>query len=108
MTDSSRSNLLYAEAWSSFLNIVGKRALPMLDYYKGGYNYRVPKPGLVLEEDKWAANIQFPGMLLRYTTDGKEPDNKSLIYKDPVTSSGKNLQCRAFNSRERGGAIAGE
>ena len=108
VTDSSRSNLLYEEAWSSFLNIVGKRALPMLDYYMGGYGYRIPKPGLAVQEGKWAANIQFPGMLLRYTTDGKEPDTKSMIYKDPVLPAGKNLQCRAFDSRGRGGAVSGE
>ena len=71
-------------------------------------NYRVPKPGLVLEEGKWAANIQFPGMPLRYTTDGKDPNIKSMIYKDPVPAAGKTLQCRAFDSRGRGGAIAGE
>jgi len=107
-SDTARSNILYSEAWSSFLNVVGKRTLPMLDYYRGGYNYRVPKPGLALEEGKWAANIQFPGMLLRYTTDGKEPDSKSLPYKDPVPANGEKLQCRVFDRRGRGGAVAGE
>ncbi len=108
VTDTTHANILYAEAWSSFLNVVGKRALPMLDYYMGGYHYRVPKPGLVPEEGKWTANIQFPGMLLRYTTDGREPDFKSTIYKDPVPATGKTLQCRAFDTRGRGGAVAGE
>jgi hexosaminidase len=108
VSDTTRANLLYAEAWSSFLNIVGKRALPMLDYYKGGYHYRIPKPGLILADGKWAANIQFPDMPLRYTMDGREPDSKSIIYKDPVPATGKKLQCRAFDSRGRGGAVAGE
>ena len=107
-SDTTRADLLYEEAWSAFLNIVGKRSLPMLDYYMGGYNYRVPKPGLILSEGKWAANIQFPGITLRYTNDGKEPGLKSLIYKDPVPNSGKPLQCRAFDGRGRGSAIAGE
>ncbi|HET7003433.1 MAG TPA: family 20 glycosylhydrolase [Puia sp.] len=108
VSDTTRANLLYSEAWSSFLNFVGKRALPMLDYYNGGYHYRIPKPGLILTDGKWTANIQFPGMPLRYTTDGREPDSKSLIYRDPVPATGKNLQCRAFDSKGRGGAVAGE
>jgi len=108
VSDTTRANLLYAEAWSSFLNIVGKRALPMLDYYKGGYHYRIPKHGLILTDGKWAANIQFPGMPLRYTTDGREPDSKSMIYRHPVPAAGKNLQCRAFDNKGRGGAVAGE
>ena len=80
----------------------------MLDYYMGGYHYRIPKPGLILSEGKWAANIQFPGMPVRYTTDGREPDSKSPLYKDPVPVAGKNLQCRAFDSKGRGGTVAGE
>ncbi|HEY2649920.1 MAG TPA: family 20 glycosylhydrolase [Puia sp.] len=106
--DTGRSNLLYAEAWSLFVNVVGKRALPMLDYYMGGYHYRVPKPGLILAESVWKANIQFPGMPLRYTMDGKKPDTKSILYKDPFPATGKPLQCRAFDTRGRGGAVAGE
>jgi hexosaminidase len=107
-TDTARANLLYAVAWSSFLNVVGKRALPMLDYYMGGYHYRVPKPGLILSEGKWAVNIQFPGMPIRYTMDGKDPDIKSMLYKDPVPATGTTLRCRAFDTRGREGAIAGE
>ena len=78
----------------------------MLDYYNGGYHYRVPKPGLVLKDGQYFANLQFPGMLTRYTSDGSDPDSKSLIYKDPVSATGKGLRFRAFDSRGRGGNIA--
>jgi len=106
ITDTARSKLLYAEAWSSFLNVIGKRELPMLDYYNGGYNYRVPKPGLVLKDGQYFTNLQFPGMLTRYTSDGSDPDSKSMIYKVPVSDTGKGLKFRAFDSRGRGGNIA--
>jgi hexosaminidase len=106
VADTSLSKTLYAEAWSSFLNVLGKRELPMLDYYLGGYNYRVPKPGLVMENGQYAANLQFPGMDIRYTTDGKDPDSKSSIYKGPVPTTGKGLKFRAFDTKGRGGAIA--
>ena len=104
--DTSLSRLLYDEAWSSFLNVVGKRELPMLDYYQGGYGYRIPKPGLILENGLYAANLQFPGMLIRYTLDGKDPDSQSSIYKDPIKDDGKGIKFRAFDSRGRGGNIA--
>jgi hexosaminidase len=106
VSDSNQSKILYAEAWSSFLNVIGKRQLPMLDYYLGGYGYRIPKPGVILKEGHYFVNLQFPGMVIRYTEDGKEPDSKSRIYKEPVPHTGRVLKFRAFNSKERGGAIA--
>jgi hexosaminidase len=105
-SDSGQIRLLYAEAWSSFLNVIGKRELPMLDYYAGGYGYRIPKPGVVLSEGRYAANLQFPGMDIRYTLDGKDPDSKSRIYKDPVDAGGKTIKFRAFTTNGRGGVIA--
>src|SRR5450432_3951193 len=105
-TDTSQSRLQYAEAWSLFVNDLGKRELPMLDYYLGGYGYRIPKPGLVSADGRYAVNIQFPGMVVRYTSDGSDPDLKSRVYKDPVPADGKGLKFRAFDTRGRGGAIA--
>lgn len=104
--DTSLSKLQYEDSWSSFLNIVGKREFPMLDYYLGGFGYRIPKPGLNFENGHYAANIQFPGLVIRYTLDGKDPDAKSNMYKDPVTENGKVIKLRAFDSRGRGGAIS--
>ncbi|HTB26430.1 MAG TPA: family 20 glycosylhydrolase [Puia sp.] len=104
--DTSLSMLLYQQAWSSFLNVVGKRELPMLDYYLGGYGYRIPKPGLVFENGQFAANIQFPGLVIRYSLDGRDPDASSNIYSDPVTDKGKGIKLRAFDTRGRSGAIS--
>ncbi len=42
-SDTNEIRTLYADAWSSFLNVIGKRELPLLDYYAGGYGYRIPK-----------------------------------------------------------------
>lgn len=92
----------YAHAWSVFVNEVGKRELPRLDYYGGGFNYRIPTVGIVEKEGKIHANIQLPGMMIRYTTDGSEPTMKSLVYESPIVSSGK-VSFRAFNTEGRGG-----
>ncbi len=105
-TDSAQSRFLYAEAWSDFLNVIGKRQLPMLDYYNGGYGYRIPKPGVILDQGHFRANIQFPGLVIRYTMDGRDPDAKSTIFLSPVIADGKPPKFRAFDSKGRGGMIA--
>jgi hexosaminidase len=88
--------------WSEFLNIVGKRELPRLDHYAGGYSYRIPTPGIVKENGQIIANVQFPGFVIRYTTDGTEPTANSSIYTAPLNSKGT-VQLKAFNAEGRAG-----
>ena len=47
------------------------------------------------------ANILYPGLIIRYTTDGTEPTNKSQIYTQPVKVEGT-IILRAFNNGGRG------
>ncbi len=102
----AKSDSLYNIAWSNFLNVLGKRELPRLSYFNSGYNYRVPKPGVVLQDGKYAANIQFPGLTIRYTTDGSVPTDKSKIYNDAVTNAGNAVKFRAFDTKGRGGNVS--
>jgi hexosaminidase len=104
--DTAKSKVLYQQAWSSFVNTMGKRELPRLDYLNGGYDYRIPKPGIVLQNGRYAVNIQFPGFTIRYTTDGSIPDAKSKIYNDAVTLTGTNVKFRAFDTKGRGGNVS--
>jgi hexosaminidase len=104
--NTAKSDSLYQIAWVNFLNVLGKRELPRLNYYDGGYNYRVPKPGVVLQDGKYFANEQFPGLTIRYTTDGTDPDAKSKIYNDAVTNDGKGLKFRAFDTKGRGSNVS--
>ena len=46
------------------------------------------------------ANITYPGLTIRYTTDGTEPDEKSNVYDKPVQVSG-DVILKAFNTRGR-------
>ncbi len=101
--DLKKSDVLYQEAWSHFTNIIGKRELPRLDHYAGGFNYRIPAVGAFIEDGKVIANIQLPGLSIRYTTDGKEPTLKSKVYSSPVTNKGK-IKFKAFNTKGRGGS----
>jgi len=104
--NAAKSDSLYQIAWVNFLNVLGKRELPRLSYLNGGYNYRVPKPGIVLQDGKYAANIQFPGLTIRYTTDGTAPDAKSKLYNDAVTITGNTIKFRAFDTKGRGGNVS--
>jgi len=99
--DTTKSQALYEQAWSNFVNVLGKRELPRLSYLNGGYNYRIPKPGVSVINGKYAVNEQFPGLMIRYTTDGKDPDAKSKVYNDAVTITGTGAKFRAFDTKGR-------
>ena len=42
------------------------------------------------------ANVEYPGLIIRYTTDGTEPARNSLRYEGPVQVQG-NVRLRAFD-----------
>lgn len=89
------------EAWERFANVLGHRSLVHLDYLSGGYNYRLPPPGAKIIEGKAMANVVFPGLSIRYTTDGSEPTADSDLYVTPVPVD--SLVCfKTFDQRGRG------
>lgn len=100
--DSVKSEAQYQQAWSQFANVLGKRELPRLDRYRGGYRYRLPLPGAIVQNGKVTANVQLPGLTIRYTADGTEPTAKSKIYTGPITETGA-IKLRTFDSTGRGG-----
>jgi hexosaminidase len=83
------------------VNTVGKQELFKLNYYQGGVNFRIPTVGAKRVDGKVLANIQLPGMQIRYTTDGTEPTMNSPLYTSPIASTGI-VKLRAFDSRGRG------
>ncbi|MBF0547580.1 MAG: carbohydate-binding domain-containing protein [Candidatus Riflebacteria bacterium] len=100
--DKIKSQNLYDYAWSEFVNIIGKRELPRLDYYSGGFKYRIPPVGVIRENGKILVNNQFPGLAICYTTDGTEPTLQSTKYFGPITNKGI-IKFKAFDSLGRGG-----
>lgn len=95
--NAAKSEALYDQAWSEFTNIVGKRELPRLDYYAGGYGYRIPTPGAKIRNGKVEANTQFPGLTVRYTTNGTEPTVESPAYTGPIAATGT-IKLKVFNT----------
>lgn len=102
--DKNKSELSYNNEWSIFVNVLGKKEMPRLDYYSGGFGYRIPPVGAIIENGKVSVNIQQPGFTIRYTTDGSEPTIKSEIYKNPIAIKGKITLC-AFSSNGRKGKL---
>ncbi|MBS1529192.1 MAG: carbohydate-binding domain-containing protein [Bacteroidetes bacterium] len=101
----AKSDSLYQVAWVNFVNVMGKRELPRLDYFNGGYNYRIPKPGVTFKDGRYYTNVQFPGLTIRYTTNGKEPDAKSPVYNDAVTYTGDGIKFKSFDNKGRGSNV---
>ncbi|SMO40921.1 family 20 glycosylhydrolase [Solitalea koreensis] len=86
--DEVKAESLYSQSWSQFINVVSKRELPRLNYYAGGFKYRIPTPGVIAENGTVKANVQLPGFAIRYTTNGLTPTVKSPLYKGPITEKG--------------------
>ncbi|MGV8878925.1 MAG: family 20 glycosylhydrolase [Sphingobacteriaceae bacterium] len=102
--DSIKSMQLYEQDWSVFTNVLGKRELPRLDHYSGGYNYRIPSPGAIINQGKVVVNSQLPGLTIRYTTDGKDPNLKSRLYERPITEKGV-IKLSSFSTTGRVGKM---
>lgn len=98
------NDLYYKNSWSQFANQVGKRELPRLTYYNGGFSYRIPEPGLKIRDGKVYANIQLPGLEIRYTKDGLDPVAGSTLYSAPLTEKGK-FRFAAFDVSGRRGRV---
>ena len=91
-------------AWNLFANTLGRKELPRLDYLFGGVNYRIPPPGAILEDGRLRANVSYPGMEIRYTTNGVEPTAESTLYTGPVSVSGT-VKVRTFATNGRGSRV---
>ena len=92
-----RRKQLMNEGWNLFANMLGKRELPRLSGLFGGFNYRIPPPGALIEAGMLKANTEYPGLKIRFTTDGSEPTNQSPLYGEPVQVSGE-VRLKAFDA----------
>ncbi len=100
MTSDARERALTAE-WRRFATRLGHRELPRLDRLYGGVGYRLPPPGGIIADGLLKANVAFPGLTIRYTTDGTEPTASSPRYTGPV-AVGDTVRVRTFDTRGRG------
>jgi hexosaminidase len=68
--------------WINFSERVGRLHLPRLNHY--GVAYRVSPPGLNVSKKMLEANVEFPGLSLRYTKNGMLPTMDSSLYEQPI------------------------
>lgn len=88
------------EAWNIFANTLAVKELPRMSRLNGGYNCRIPLPGAIVENGALKANVAFPGLRIRYTSDGTEPTQKSKEYTAPLPVSGL-IKLKAFDKAGR-------
>lgn len=85
------------KGWNIFANTLAQKELPRLAHIYGGYNYHVPAPSAQINNGILGANNAFPGLIIRYTTDGSEPDMNSQEFTEPVEVN-TNVRLKAFDS----------
>lgn len=93
--------------WTAFINLVGRIELPKLDHWKGeGLPYRIPLPGAKVVDGMLYANSLFPGLEIRYSTDGSGPTQESNLYTEPIGVGERSIQLRAFTTTGRGSRVS--
>jgi len=88
--------------WNEFANRIGQREFPRLDHLFGGFNYRIPLPGAIIDNGMLKANIAYPGLTIHYRVDGSLPTIDSPVYTGPVRITGT-VKLRAFSASGRPG-----
>ncbi|MCL6261530.1 carbohydate-binding domain-containing protein [Aquiflexum sp. TKW24L] len=91
--------------WNKFANAVGQKEIPRLEYLFGGFNVRLPKAGTLVKEGKLFANVDTPGLSIRYTINGSDPTIQSEIYSAPIPFNG-NVKLQVFSSSGKSGGIS--
>ena len=90
--------------WNLFVNMLGQRSLPLLNLIYGDIGYDLPKPGAIIENEMLKVSTYFPGLRVRYTTNGNVPNNNDKLYLKPISiNKNSNIVLRTFDISGRGG-----
>ena len=91
---------LFLNDWNLFANTIGQKALTMLEEWEDGVKFRIPEPGVKIENGILFANTAFPGLTIKYHI-GSDTDD--LRYHDPIqltTGSIITLWCETSQGRK--------
>lgn len=87
----------YSEA--QFNAIVGDRLMPILTKDDSELRVRMHGPGIKVEKGKVMMNAPYKGGVIRYTTDGTEPTEKSPVYTKPFKyKRGSDVRARYYRN----------
>lgn len=79
---------------SNFYTLLSEKEFPYLN--KLGANFRLPHVGLKIADGMLYANTPLRNAIIRYTTDGTEPNEQSMIWTEPVKCEAKVVKARLF------------
>jgi len=96
---------LRAVDWNVFSNVVSQRELSRLTATRKGFNFRIPVPGIKNENGVIYLNSEFPGLEVRYSLDGSEPNLSSAIYQAPFPGKGI-VKAAIFDASGRSGRVS--
>ncbi|MEM6319241.1 MAG: family 20 glycosylhydrolase [Bacteroidota bacterium] len=96
--DESKRFASLDQDWNQFSNMLGQKEMDRLDHLQGGVGYYIPPPGAKVEDGKLYANTAFPGLTIRYTTDGTEPTLTSTVYTQPI-SIDQSVRLKVFSEK---------
>ncbi|WP_332852552.1 family 20 glycosylhydrolase [Duganella sp. S19_KUP01_CR8] len=103
--DAAKAAALHRSAWSGFVNTLSQRVLPRLDLEHANVDYRIAPPGLMLDGGRVLVNHVLPGIVMRYTSDGSEPNTNSKPVNGPISDKGQ-IKVAAFDRNGRMGAVS--
>lgn len=98
MTDQITQLQKREEEWNEFSNVLGQKEIPRLESIFGGVNLRIPAPGLQRMGDEIRANVEYPGLEIRWTTDRSIPTKESNLYTEKIPFQ-KGLKFRVFSPK---------
>ena len=90
------------EEWNLFVNNLGQQAIPFLNHQHKDLNIHLPKPGGVIANDTLFVRTQFPGIKVRYSTDGSLPTANDKVYDNPVAvAADAKVMLSAFDNNNK-------
>lgn len=75
---------------SRFYTLINDKEFPYLNTQD--VNFRLPNPGLVLDDNYLHINTPIPGATIYYTTDDTEPNENSMVWTKPVKCEGATVK----------------
>ena len=92
--------------WNLFSNTLAQRHLNYIHSLYGGLAFDLTKPGAIISNDTLYIKTKFPGINIRYSTNGKTPTPESKEYISPVKiDPNDKIKVRTFDLNGRGGKI---
>ena len=70
--------------WNLLANTLSQRHFKSMKTLYGGLSFDLGKPGAKISNDSLYVRTKFPGLIVRYTTDGSVPNKNSNKYKNPI------------------------